>query len=115
MHTEELIIMAKNDGFLEKSELEAKIAFLKAQGCRILECILYVRHNQECRLQEAMNLVINTPAWLSQKDAFLKHQEEQTLEFLEAAADDIEEIQQEITPEGTKMLFKMKPKNQRQK
>ena len=111
MNPDDIRLMAEKDGFLEKPALEAKIAFLKAQGCRILNCISYTHRNQECSLQEAMDLVINSPAWLSQKDAFLKHQEEQTLEFLEAAADNIEEIQQEITDEGTKMLIKMKSKN----
>ena len=103
MDIETIYRMAEEDAKLSLEELHHKIAFLKSEGCGILECIVYVRSNQLCHLSEAKTIVINLPSWLSQKDDFMRHQEEQMAEFMEAMVEDIEMIKHEYSKDGAKI------------
>ena len=42
-------------------------------------------------------------------DEYLRHQKEMFKEFLSFSGDQIESIEQTITPEGTKFVVRMKP------
>lgn len=103
MDIETIYRIAEEDAKLPLEELHHKIAFLKSEGCGILECMVYVRANQLCRLGEAKAIVINSPSWLSQKDDFMRHQEEQMTEFMETMEEDIEMIKHEYSEDGTKI------------
>ncbi len=88
--------------------LAACLTELRLHGATILDCIKYVRLNQECSLAESKDIVVNSQAWADQKVAFLRHQEEMFDEFLDWAKDKIESIEQTITPDGTKTVVHMK-------
>lgn len=88
-------------------ELEATLAELKSFRFGKLVCIKYVKDNQRCSLQEAVDIVINSAAWIDEKQAFLDHQEEQMREFLEAAPKGTT-VQMEITPKGTTITLNRK-------
>ncbi len=89
-------------------ELADRMVDLKSKGARILECIRYVMINQGCSLTQAQDIVVNSSAWVGEKDAYLQHQEDMFLEFLEHSKDRIESIEMTITPDGTKMAVHMK-------
>jgi hypothetical protein len=88
--------------------LSARMSELKAQGATILECILYVKRNQQCSLTMACDFVINSAAWIDQKDSFLQHQADMMQEFVEDNIDQIESIEQTYSAEGTKTTIHMK-------
>lgn len=111
MTTEEIIVVAKSDPKKTKEALDQKLIELKVAGFRILECILYVRHNQNCALRNAMEITINSSAWKNEEEEFLKQQEEQTQEFLEAAKDDIKSIKQTFSPNGEEIEIFIKNKS----
>lgn len=94
MTVEEITELAQKEKIFLKSELDDKLFELKTLNFRILECIIYVRVNQNCSLQEAQTTVLESDAWKDKKDEFIIHQQEQIEEFLEAAKNDIHEIQQ---------------------
>ncbi|MCB4800213.1 hypothetical protein [Neotamlana laminarinivorans] len=108
MTIEKLTELAEKENKLTKAELELKLTELKSLNCRILECIVYVRTNQRCSLFEAKEIVVNSSAWIKQKDEFIRHQQEQMAEFMEAAKDDIESIKQTYSTEKTETIIKMK-------
>jgi hypothetical protein len=89
--------------------IESRMAELKLNGARILECILYVKLNQGCSLLEASDIVINSNAWIDQKQGFLQHQADMFEEFIQDSMENIESIQQTFTPDGTKTIVQMKP------
>lgn len=80
--------------------LNVRLTDLRSQGARILECIKYVMLNQGCSLAEAQNIVVNSATWGDQREAFLRHQEDMFMEFLDASRDTIEAFEQTITPES---------------
>lgn len=94
MTVEEITELAQTEKILLKSELDDKLFQLKVLNFSILECIMYVRINQNCSLQEARTTVLESDAWKDKKDEFIIHQQEQTEEFLEAAKNEIHEIRQ---------------------
>ncbi|WPO84265.1 hypothetical protein SD427_07995 [Chryseobacterium sp. JJR-5R] len=94
MTVEEITELAQTEKILLKSELDDKLFALKALKFSILECILYVRVNQNCSLQKARTTVLESDAWKDKKDEFIIHQQQQTEEFLEAAKNEINEIRQ---------------------
>ncbi len=108
MTIEKLTKLAEKENKLTKTELELKLTELKSLNCRILECIVYVKTNQECSLSEAKEIVVNSSAWIKQKEEFIRHQEEQMTEFMETAKDDIERIKQTYSTEKTETIIKMK-------
>lgn len=87
MTENELRGLAEKENKLSGVELENKLAELKTLNCSILECIIYVRTNQECSLSIAKELVLNSLVWKEKKEEFIKHQIEQMNEFLEAGKD----------------------------
>jgi hypothetical protein len=88
--------------------LAARLSELRAHGATILECIKYVKLNQECTLSEAMDYVVNSQTWVDQKDAFLRHQQEMFEEFLAYNKDQIESIQLTFMPDRTETIVRMK-------
>ena len=89
--------------------LAVSLSELRSRGATILECIKYVKLNQECSLAESMDIVVNSETWTDQKVAFLRHQQEMFEEFLDYTRDRIESIEQTITPDGTETVVRMKP------
>ena len=57
-------------------ELQKRIQELKSQNASILECVIYVKTNQQCSQHDAVEIVINSNAWIRQKEAFLQHQQD---------------------------------------
>lgn len=104
--------LAKSDGLLSGNQLNLKLLKFKSEGWRILECTVYVKNNQNCTLQEANYIVLNSSAWIEDKDDFIKHQEEQMGEFLEAATDDVESIKHIYYPDRTEVQYNMKDKKE---
>ncbi len=92
MTVEEIKELAKNDKKLDNVALDKKITELKSFNCGILECVVYVKVNQNCSLLVAKEIVINSSAWIEKKDEFIKHQQEMMEEFLLTAKDDIKKI-----------------------
>lgn len=90
------------------ADLNTRMLELKAQGAGILLCVIYVRKNQQCGLSEAAEIVINSDAWIDQKDDFLQQQEEALQEFIGENRNKIESIQQTFTPDGTQTTINMK-------
>lgn len=88
--------------------LAAHLIELRSRGATILECIKFVKLNQSCSLGEAKNIVVNSPAWADRRDQFLQHQQHMFDEFLASSRDEIESIQQTITPNGTTFEVRMK-------
>ena len=82
---------------------------LKSRGAGILDCIIYAMTNQECDLGDARNIVINSDAWIANKDGFLRQQEEALQEFLEDNPDRIASVQQVFAPDGTQTTVNLKP------
>lgn len=109
MTPEEITILAEKEVGLTKSELENKLTELKALNFKILECILYVKANQNCSLIEAKKLVVNSTAWIDKKDEFVRHQQEQTEEFIAAASNDIQEIEHVHSSEKMEIKLVFKP------
>ena len=89
MATENIETLAKQEGPLSSNELEQRLLELKGKNWTTLECIIYVRHNQGCNLSDAVTLVLNSSAWIEQKDELEKQQEEEQNEFFEAMAEDV--------------------------
>lgn len=110
MGIEEITKLAKSNSTGSKEDLDLKLTELKSDGCSILECIIYVRVNQNCSLMDAKSIVVNSSAWIDDKEEFIKHQQEQMEEFIDAAKDDIESIRYTYTPEKTEVTIKMKTK-----
>jgi hypothetical protein len=88
MYTDKIEELAKQDGVLLKPELEKKLIELKSMNWQILESIIYVKYNQDCSLNDAKCIVVNSAAWIDKKEDFIKHQEEIQQEFLEYAVED---------------------------
>lgn len=103
MTEEEIRSLAEKESKFTKAALENRIAELKSLKCSILECIVYVRVNQNCSLSDAKELVVNSSAWSEKKEEFIKHQKEQMEEFLIAAKDDVKEIKQTFYPDKTEI------------
>ena len=85
---DEIKRLAETDKIDSPRHLENKLLELKAKGYGILECIIYIRFNQECSLINAKSIVINSAAWIDQKEDFMQHQAEQEAEFFEAMKND---------------------------
>ena len=79
---------------------------LKTLNCTILESILYVKTNQNCSLEDATGIVVNSSPWRGEKDRFVNHQYEQMTEFMGHAKDDIECIEQVIRRTDTIIKIK---------
>src|SRR5262249_22526325 len=94
-------------------ELGVRMTELRARGVGILGCIKYVRLNQGCSLADAGAIVVNSSTWADQKEDFLRQQSEAFEEFLANTRNDIESIQETITPEGTKVVVRMKSQVER--
>ena len=62
-------------------EMDGVIAELKSNGCTILDCICFVMVNQRTDLAHAREVVLNSPAWLPDKEQWLQHQREMEDEF----------------------------------
>lgn len=90
------------------AELDARLADLRARGATTLHCIEYVRRNHYCSLKEGVDIVINSAAWIDQKEAIMRHQEEMFNEMLEDCRDDIKEIHWTITPNGLDVRVEFK-------
>lgn len=88
--------------------LAERLAELRSQEATIIDCIKYVYWNQACSLAEAKEIVVNSAAWFDRKNEFLQHQQDMFEEFLESSIDQIETMQQTITPDGTKWVVQMK-------
>jgi hypothetical protein len=88
--------------------LAARLTELRSRGASLLDCIRYVKLNQDCSLGEASGIVINSPAWVDQRDEFLRQQQEAFEEFLAFENDRVESIQQTITPNGTEYVVHLK-------
>jgi hypothetical protein len=88
--------------------LDVRLVEFRSCGASIIECIKYVVLNQGCSLAEAKDIVVNSRAWSDRKEEFLRHQWDMFEEFLDVNKDRIEEIQQTITPDGTKWVVRMK-------
>lgn len=108
MSLEEIKELAKSDPSYTKTELDLKLTKLKSKGYDILDCIMYVKCNQSCSLLEAKSIVVNSSSWIDQKEEFMKHQQEQMNEFLEAAKDDIQSIHHTYTLDSTEVKIIMK-------
>ncbi len=67
---------------LSKEALESQILELKKMGFRKLDCIRFVKYNQQISLMEAAHLVMDSPAWIEERAAFWQHQQEQWEEIL---------------------------------
>ena len=89
-------------------DLHKRMQQLKSQGAGILLCTMYVKTNQQCPLLEARDIVLNSPAWINQKDEFMQHQEEMLHEFIAHASNDIESIKQTFSPDGTSTTINLK-------
>ena len=89
-------------------DLDSRLTELRARGAKLLQCILYVKLNQGCSLAQARDIVVSSPAWIDQKEAFLRHQWDMFQEFLADNKDCIEAIHQTTTPDGTQMVVHMK-------
>jgi hypothetical protein len=93
---------------LSAEDLPNRLIELRSLGATILECIKYVKLNQECGLAEAKVIVTNSKAWADQKDDFLRHQQEMFEELLAYNRDRIESIEQTMTPDKTVTVVRMK-------
>ena len=100
--------MDRNDS---ADDLDSRIADLKSSGAGILDCDKYVMTTLGCRLSAATDIVINSKAWIGQKENFLQQQADFFEEFLADNADRIESIQMTITPDGTDVTAHMKFEN----
>ena len=107
---EEITKLAEKDSTKNKSELDDRLSELKSLNYGILECIAYVKINQNCSLMDAKTIVINSSAWISEKDGFAKHQEEQMDELLDAAKNDILKIEHIYSKNKTEIKTSIKPK-----
>nr|WKN34000.1 hypothetical protein K4G66_16590 [Tunicatimonas sp. TK19036] len=110
MTTQEIERLAKSDKSKSIGDLDLKLKELKLAGYRILECILYVKTNQNCSLMDAKSIVINSSAWIDSKEDFVQHQQEQIEEFLDVAKNEIESIQHNYYPNKTKVSVRRKTK-----
>lgn len=88
--------------------IDACLAELRARDGGILQAIRYLMWNRRCGLQEASDLVINSPVWADQREDFLREQEEAFWEYVASNNDRIEAIQVTMTPEGTKAVARLK-------
>jgi len=88
--------------------LDTRLTELRSKGAGILECIRYVRLNQGCSLAQAGDIVVNSRAWVDQKEAFLRHQQEMFEEFLDYNKDRFEAIHTTFTPDRTEVVVRMK-------
>ncbi len=80
-------ILAEQNGMLDLPVLELKLVELKSMDWKILECIIYVKYNQNCSLNDAKTIVVNSSAWIEKKEEFQKHQEDMQQDFFEAASE----------------------------
>ena len=91
--------IAKLDKLKTHSELDLKLKELKLKKYKILECIIYVKINQNCSLIEAKSIVVNSSAWINEKEEFMKHQEEQFEEFIDVMKEDKKSIKMVYKPD----------------
>lgn len=110
MTIQEITEWAQTEKKLSKSALDNKLFELKALDFRILECILYIRVNQNCSLQDAKTIVVESKAWLDKREEFIIHQQEQIEEFIEAAKSNIQEIQQTFSATKSEITVSFKSK-----
>ena len=109
MTTEELTELAEKEAKLAGYDLETKLTELKALDFSILECIIYIKINQNCSLSDAKTLVVNSAAWIDQKDQFISHQQEQLEEFIETAKNNIHKIEHIYSSDKTEINVRFKP------
>ena len=95
--------IAKLDKLKTHSELDLKLKELKLKKYKILECIIYVKINQNCSLIEAKSIVVNSSAWINEKEKFMKHQEEQFEEFIDVMKEDKKSIKMVYKPDRTEI------------
>ena len=93
---------------LSNDELDWRLQDFREGGVSILLCIIFVMTNRDCLLSEARDIVINSNAWVDQRDAFLQEQEEALQEFIDHNPDRIASIQQTMTPDGTETTVDLK-------
>jgi hypothetical protein len=108
MKTEDIEELAKNRDKESLEDLSLRMGELRSNGAGLLQCIIYVKTNQELSLEEAVNFVINSSTWLDRKDDFLQQQEDAFQEFLASSKDSIESIDMTIMPDRTKIRVNMK-------
>lgn len=89
-------------------DLDLRIAERKSSGAGILDCIKYVMETIGCSLGTATDVVINSKAWIGQKDDFLQQQADFFEEFLADNIDRIESIEMTIKPDRTDVTAHMK-------
>ena len=83
MNSKELIDFAKSQ-VLAKDQLEEVLFSLKQKSHSMLECMLFVKYNQNISLNEAMNFVIDSKTWFFKKNEFIQHQNEMWEEISES-------------------------------
>ncbi|WP_298506556.1 hypothetical protein [uncultured Maribacter sp.] len=93
MSIEDITELGEKENKKTPLELGQRLIELKSKEYGILECIAYVRINQNCSLLEAKSITINSSAWIDKKEEFNKHQEEQMQEFLEVYKNDNRNIE----------------------
>lgn len=96
---------------LSNGELDDRLRDFRDNRVGILLCIIFTMTNRECSLAEAREIVINSIAWIDQRDAFLQEQEAVLEEFIERHVDRIESIQQTMSPDGTQATVHMKSRD----
>lgn len=100
MNTLAIMTLAQKDGKLSGAELEARLTALRSMNWQLLQCIAYVRYNQDCSLTEAKGIVLDSAAWADEQARFIQHQEAIQQEFLEFAKEEGKTIIMAISPEG---------------
>jgi hypothetical protein len=104
MTFDEIMELAKQPKDSPES-LHNHLAEYRVAGAGLLACISYTRVNQGCSLHDATQIVVNSPAWIDQKEPFLRHQEEMFEEFLEWSKDHAESIQMTLLRTGRSGRF----------
>lgn len=102
----------KKIGPMSLSELEKVLKELKEKNYRVLECIIFTKYNQNCSLEEAAKIVLNSTTWVNEKEYFIKRHNEETIDFLDSTYDNIKKIEHTITenPEENRIVFHIKKK-----
>lgn len=94
--------LAKKNSGKTIQELHNTLMGLKLMGLGILECIIYVRGNQQCSFMEAKEIVLNSTTWIDKKEDFIKQEEKQTAAFFNTSIKEIQKTEQHIySSDGT--------------
>jgi hypothetical protein len=75
MHPEEIIKLARVDR-LPKKEMDEQLSQFKKDNWEIMECVLFIRHNQFIGINECKDLLFNHKDWVAQEKAFRKDEDD---------------------------------------